>query len=358
MKKAFKSTTIFDQQIFSRATMPTAMLETYEMCDKPPPLDKLNCFRDDGRDGLKFYTDPNYFFELWRQEMQQDIERTMHDKKKLHKPKTESHSGAKRNNKRPRQPTNTREKQKQIAIGHGETIMPSNVTYITPTALQMHNEDPAYGMSIYDPNRPNRPNSIELRRSYPADSVDNYAPMSPNNYQQQQQNQYMQQQQYQQQMYDESIYNHYQQSQMIQQNMSMESPYAPGTPSKGKPRPSEPPPAPPSTGSASNPNTPTRGRSMSTGRDTLPPPPPIPDIQSPQHQIQQNGGMAAQQKIYGRVPGQLQNMTDNSIQMMQHQINNMNALNMQINQMNINDLPPPPPIPQVRFHLNVFLALE
>lgn len=29
MKKAFKSATIFDQQIFSRATMPAAMLETY-----------------------------------------------------------------------------------------------------------------------------------------------------------------------------------------------------------------------------------------------------------------------------------------------------------------------------------------
>lgn len=29
MKKAFKSATVFDQQIFSRATMPAAMLETY-----------------------------------------------------------------------------------------------------------------------------------------------------------------------------------------------------------------------------------------------------------------------------------------------------------------------------------------
>jgi WAS family protein len=318
------------------------MLETYKMCDKPPPLDKLNCYRDDGRDGLKFYTDPNYFFELWRQEMLKDTERMMHDRKKVHKPKTESHSGAKRHNKRPRQPTNTREKQKQIAIGHGETIMPTNVTYVTPNAL-LQNEDPGYGVSIYDPNRPNRPNSIELRRSYPSDAIDSYQPMSPHYQQQQQQNHYMQQQQ---QMYDESIYNQYQQ-QMGQQNMSMESPYAPGTPSKGKPRPSEPPPAPPlSTGSTSNPNTPTRGRSISTGRDILPPPPPIPDVQSPQHQMQ-NGV----QKLYGRMPGQMlagQHVTDNaSMAMMQQQIQNMNAINMQINQMNINDLPPPPPIPEV-----------
>lgn len=115
MKKAFKSATIFDQQIFSRATMPAAMLETYivsilsccafilpnfikflieinwvlicyfnvlQQCDKPPPLDKLNCYRDDGKDGLKFYTDPNYFFELWRQEMLKDTERFLHDKGK------------------------------------------------------------------------------------------------------------------------------------------------------------------------------------------------------------------------------------------------------------------------------------
>ncbi len=38
--------------------------------------------REDGKDGLKFYTDPTYFFELWRQEMLKDTERMMHDKGK------------------------------------------------------------------------------------------------------------------------------------------------------------------------------------------------------------------------------------------------------------------------------------
>lgn len=56
------------------------MLETYNSCDRPPPLDKLNCYRDDGKDGLKFYTDPNYFFELWRAEMLNDTEKAIHDK--------------------------------------------------------------------------------------------------------------------------------------------------------------------------------------------------------------------------------------------------------------------------------------
>lgn len=45
MRKAYKSAAIFDQQVVSRDTMPTAMLETYDQCDKPPPLYKLNPYR-------------------------------------------------------------------------------------------------------------------------------------------------------------------------------------------------------------------------------------------------------------------------------------------------------------------------
>jgi WAS family protein 3 len=274
-KKAFKSATQFDQDIFSRATMPTAMLETYQTCDKPPPLDKLNCYRDDGKDGLKFYTDPNYFFDLWRQDILQETERMKNDRyKQKHKPKSESNaasSGGKRGqNKRPRQPTNTREKQRQIAIGHGETLMPNNVIYRTPNSIINQQEVPIYSSTDYYDGRPNRPNSIELRRSYPEGSEGGYAPASPH---------YQQQMSYQQQMNDDSAYN----SSMYAQSQQIESPYgAPGTPSRGgKIRPTQPPPAPPSSGSggtpnASNANTPTRGRSMSQGRDVLPPPPPIP----------------------------------------------------------------------------------
>lgn len=39
-------------------------------------------FRDDGKDGLKFYTDPNYFFDLWSQEMLKDTEKKLHDRGK------------------------------------------------------------------------------------------------------------------------------------------------------------------------------------------------------------------------------------------------------------------------------------
>lgn len=217
MRKAFKSAVIFDQQIFSRATMPTAMLETYKACDRPPPLDKLNCYRDDGKDGLKFYTDPNYFFELWRQEMLKDTERMMHDRgKKPHRPQGQGG----RHKRKVRQPHNTRERQRQIAVHGGEHLMPQNIQYRAPEDI-----------------RPPRPDSIELRRSYPMEMPD-VAPI-----------------------------------------------LSADTPTKML-RPSQPPPAPPSNTSTPSSNTPTRGRSISSGRDNLPPPPPPPEtVMSPPNGI-------------------------------------------------------------------------
>ncbi|EFA08500.1 actin-binding protein WASF3 [Tribolium castaneum] len=248
MRKAFKSTVAFDQQIFSRATMPTAMLETYHSCDKPPPLHKLNCYRDDGKDGLKFYTDPNYFFELWRQEMLNDTERMMHDRgKKPHRPRTEGGQGN-RHKKRVRQPHNTRERQKQIAVGHGEYIMPQqNTIYRTPQPIIQQQQQMLPTEEMIEP-RPPRPNSIEIRRSYQQETTDGlHSPTYP-------------------------PYEEYGQG-----PLSSESLYQGGTPTRGgKVRPSQPPPAPPSNTSTPSSNTPTRGRSLS-GRDNLPPPPPPPD---------------------------------------------------------------------------------
>jgi WAS protein family, member 3 len=237
-KKAFKSSSQFDQDIFSRATMPTAMLETYHQCDKPPPLDKLNCYRDDGKDGLKFYTDPNYFFDLWRQDILQETEKKMYDRQKQkHKPKDAASSGGgKRQNKRVRQPTNTREKQRQIAIGHGETLMPNDVIYRTPNSIINQQDIPIYSSTDhYDGRNQMRPNSIELRRSYP-EGHDGYVQASPH---------YQQQLSYQQQMNEDSAYGSAPYgSSIYNQGHQMENIYSPGTPSRGT-RPSQPPPAPP-----------------------------------------------------------------------------------------------------------------
>ena len=46
LRKAFRSAQNFDQQVVSRETMPKSMLEQYLACDKPPPLDKLNPYRE------------------------------------------------------------------------------------------------------------------------------------------------------------------------------------------------------------------------------------------------------------------------------------------------------------------------
>lgn len=261
MRKAFKSSVVFDQQIFSRETMPTAMLETYIVCDKPPPLDKLNCYRDDGKDGLKFYTDPNYFFELWRQEMLNDTERVMHDRgKKPHRPRTDGGQGN-RHKKRVRQPHNTRERYKQIARDQGEYIMPQNTIYRTPSQLQQSpqqipQEEIMASQQQVQP-RPPRPNSIEIRRSYQQEVPDGI--MSP--------------------AYPQYEENPYQHGLYGQGPLSSESLYAGGTPTRGgKIRPSQPPPAPPSNNSTPSASTPTRGRSIPSGRDNLPPPPPPPEV--------------------------------------------------------------------------------
>lgn len=283
----------------------------------------------------------------------------------MHRPRTDA-AGGKRNNRKVRTPHNTREKQRQIAIGHGETLMPNDVIYRTPNST-MNNQDSAYNSIGYD-GRPNRPDSIEIRRSYQSEQIDGYMPNSPNAYQ----HGYATSQQ----LYDESVY-HAQNMYAGHPNagaMSPENPYAPGTPSKGKSRPSQPPPAPPSTGNtpnASNANTPTRNRNMQS-RDTLPPPPPVPmetmQQSSPPMQQMTNGNASVAAKILARSHSTSRSgspqlnasgtvMDPNALVMAQlnSQINNLNHLNLQmIQQMNaINDLPPPPPIPEQVIYLKV-----
>ncbi|XP_022906756.1 actin-binding protein WASF3 [Onthophagus taurus] len=252
MRKAFKSAVIFDQHIFSRSTMPTALLEMYKTCDRPPPLDKLNCYREDGKDGLKFYTDPNYFFELWRDEVLKDTERVMHDRgKKPHRPRPESGQGGGRHKKRVRQPVNTKERQRERAIGHGEYIMPSTVPY-----GQFPVQD--YGNKVeqnqqWEQQKPSRPISIDVQKTYLQPEVPD-GPVYPPQYVETTN------------PYQAGLYN----------SGPPDSPGPMGTPTKvNKIRPSQPPPAPPSNPQTPSANTPTRSRSMSS--KDLPPPPPPPE---------------------------------------------------------------------------------
>lgn len=304
MRKAFKSAVVFDQQVVCRNTMPTAMLETYNHCDKPPPLYKLNPYREDGKDGMKFYTDPDYFFQLWRQEMLKDTERMMLDRvKKPHKPRSAESSGG-RPKRRVRAPHSTRKTQTLKAVHHGEYIMPNNDSpYAVPPGQQAEYDEERYMSS--DP--PSRPNSIDLQRNYPLHVVDNANIYSSTVAQNQMSNNIYYRNAYESTFYAETIYRqspvivsgHHQQQQPIMSPISCHSMMSPlssgdalspnGTPSRGSrgnsQRPSHPPPAPPSVtnSNSSTPSTcstPTRVRSMSSGRETLPPPPPPPvDLQ-------------------------------------------------------------------------------
>lgn len=311
-KKGFRSTKVFDQKIFSHSTMPAPMLETYTMCDKPPPLNILNNYRDDGKDGLKFYTDPNYFFELWRQEMLKDTERVMHDKgKKMNRPRQDGANScinSAGNKKRVRKPHNTREKQRLIAIGHGETLMPNNINYQTPNSIV--NMETAFGSVGVFESRQQRPNSIDLRNisnselssddyysSHVHTTTSNISALVTNAVNQKTVSpgenekgitsmhltQRAEQTLHAEHVCDDEIFGE-------NQNFCEQSGFfiseGMGTSainSRMKTRPSQPPPAPPSNGSrsgtpvSSNANTPTRIRNLSNNRDILPPPPPIPE---------------------------------------------------------------------------------
>ncbi|MBN3283482.1 WASF3 protein, partial [Polyodon spathula] len=130
MRKAFKSSTIQDQQVVSRTSIPNPVMEIYQRCDKPPPLNILSPYRDDKKDGLKFYTDPSYFFNLWKEKMLQATE----DKRK-----------EKRRQKTGSQPTAEQVRPKsrlsQLQPGSQPTATPSRSTLYSPEQKQV--EDPS-----------------------------------------------------------------------------------------------------------------------------------------------------------------------------------------------------------------------
>ena len=73
LRKPFKSSCLIDQHTLDRQTLPSALAETYATCDQPPNLDALNPYRDDKKSALRYYTDPSYFFDLWREQMLKDL---------------------------------------------------------------------------------------------------------------------------------------------------------------------------------------------------------------------------------------------------------------------------------------------
>ncbi|XP_054871747.1 actin-binding protein WASF1 isoform X4 [Amphiprion ocellaris] len=114
MRKAFRSSTIQDQQLFDRKSLPVPLQETFHTCEQPPPLNILTPYRDDGKEGLKFYTNPSYFFDLWREKMLQDTE----DKRKeRRKQKLKAIDRPPEPEKVPRAPHDRKKEWQKLALG-------------------------------------------------------------------------------------------------------------------------------------------------------------------------------------------------------------------------------------------------
>ena len=71
----FKSSQESSQQILHRSTLPTALKEVYGSCSEPPNLNEFTKYRDDSKEGLKFYTDSDYFVRLWVEETTKQTEK-------------------------------------------------------------------------------------------------------------------------------------------------------------------------------------------------------------------------------------------------------------------------------------------
>lgn len=113
-RKAFKSSTTQDQKLFDRNSLPVPVLETYNTCDTPPPLNNLTPYRDDGKEALKFYTDPSHFFDLWKEQMLQDTKDIMKEKRKHRKEKKDNPN---RGNVNPRKIKTRKEEWEKMKMG-------------------------------------------------------------------------------------------------------------------------------------------------------------------------------------------------------------------------------------------------
>lgn len=298
LKKPFKSSSSYDQQVVSRQTIPPSIVEQYNTCDKPPPLSKLNPYRDDGKDGLKFYTDPKYFFELWKQDMLQMTERekrnrASHGRQLVAKSSnghiTNGTGTAGRRTTKPRPAVNTNLQYQRKAQEHGEFLNPitSNGDYVhhsdangypshphaqRPNSLEVNQYDPSYQQHAQGYSNGHMPNHVHQQMMPTSNNMTKVS--SPSNNRQGM----------------DMSYGHYVPQDMnYQQSLPGQStPQSGGTPTRrgsSQSRPSQPPPAPPSNPTSSNSSgqatplgTPSRSRSVTKDRESLglPPPPPPP----------------------------------------------------------------------------------
>ncbi|MGH0174559.1 UNVERIFIED_CONTAM: hypothetical protein FKN15_068498 [Acipenser sinensis] len=76
-------------------------------------LGSLTSGLDDGKEALKFYTDPSYFFELWKEKMLQDTKDIMKERRKHRKEKKDNPRG----NLNPRKIKTRKEEWERLKMG-------------------------------------------------------------------------------------------------------------------------------------------------------------------------------------------------------------------------------------------------
>ncbi|CAC5407027.1 Wiskott-Aldrich syndrome protein family member 3 [Mytilus coruscus] len=234
-------------------------------------LEKLNEKREDGKDSMKFYTDPGYFFELWFSDIQKDIEQ----KKTEYK--------AKRKKQRPKE-TKTRAKPKEIKLikekykDRAQGIefsseyqnpqqilkgLPSNATSLSSADIQ--NKPIQNHISS-----PQQQNDIDPRYSQAHANKKSQYMNGPNELPSPQDPRITQMSQQHQQYYDPSIPDHPQQhpGHLHLQQHHQRGSRAPSMISPARPQQAPPPPPP------FDPNS----DRMRGQRDSLPPPPPPPPL--------------------------------------------------------------------------------
>ncbi|XP_066428883.1 actin-binding protein WASF2 [Eleutherodactylus coqui] len=113
-RKAFHSNTLQEQQLFARDSLSIPVYETYVTCDMPPPLNILSPYREDGKEALKFYTDPSYFFDLWKEKMLQVTKDIMKEKRKHRREKKDNPN---RGNVNPRKIRTRKDQWEQLKMG-------------------------------------------------------------------------------------------------------------------------------------------------------------------------------------------------------------------------------------------------
>ncbi|NXE25096.1 WASF3 protein, partial [Ardeotis kori] len=170
MRKAFKSSTVQNQQVVSRNSIPNPVMEMYQRCDKPPPLNILTPYRDDKKDGLKFYTDPSYFFNLWKEKMLQATEDKRKEKRRQKEQRLVEDST--REVKKVRKARNRRLEWNMMA--YDKEFRPDN--RFSPSPYHMASSEG----SLSPDNRQYDRWVFLCRRSYASDAADHSYPASPN----------------------------------------------------------------------------------------------------------------------------------------------------------------------------------